>query len=157
MKMLAQQIEELIKKFKNDFYDLDEELTTIKISQDKWSIKEIIGHLIDSASNNHQRFVRMKISEEISFPDYNNEEWLKAQHHQNMKFNELMNLFYFFNKLLIGIIEEVDDNQLTHKWKVTWFENKDFITLEELMIHYVDHLKGHYHHMHERLNELINL
>ena len=42
----------------------------VKLGPDKWTLKEMVAHLIDSASNNHQRFVRLQIGHEISFPGY---------------------------------------------------------------------------------------
>ena len=47
----------------------------------KWSKKETLGHLIDSASNNHQRFVRMQLEPQISLPSYKQELWVGAQHY----------------------------------------------------------------------------
>ncbi|HEY0405248.1 MAG TPA: DinB family protein, partial [Pyrinomonadaceae bacterium] len=48
----------------------------------KWSPKEIIGHLIDSAANNHQRFVRAQFTDELIFPGYAQNEWVAVQHYR---------------------------------------------------------------------------
>jgi len=58
---------------------LSEEILTFRPSGDAWSVKEIIGHLIDSASNNHQRFVRLQLVKQLTFPDYgpNNIHWVR--------------------------------------------------------------------------------
>ena len=45
----------------------------------KWSKKEILGHLVDSASNNHQRFVRARFQDELVFPGYEQDDWVAAE------------------------------------------------------------------------------
>jgi len=118
MNNIAKDLDEIIEIFRNDFCELDEQITSLRISQDKWTLKEIIGHLIDSASNNHQRFIRFQLSEVLEFPDYKNSEWLKIQNHQNMKFLELLLLFYYYNKLIINIILNIDEKFLENKWNI---------------------------------------
>lgn len=104
MENVCKELDNIIELFKKDYLNLDESLTEVRISDDKWTLKEIIGHLIDSASNNHQRFVRLKLSSEIEFPDYNNIEWLQSQNHNNMRFSDLLLLFYYYNKLIVNIL-----------------------------------------------------
>mgnify|MGYP000031661517 CR=1 FL=1 len=154
MNNIAKEIEEIIEIFRNDFSELDERITSLRISQDKWTLKEIIGHLIDSASNNHQRFIRFQLSEVLEFPDYRGSEWLRIQKHQNMKFLELLLLFYYYNKLIVNIILNMDEKCLENKWNINWDENSTFITFEKLIIHYVNHMKSHLTHFRERLSEL---
>lgn len=52
-----------------------------RIDPSTWSVKEIVGHLIDSASNNLQRFVRLQVSDSLVFPDYSqdNDAWVSIQ------------------------------------------------------------------------------
>lgn len=154
MKDTATDLENIIELFKKDYLNLDDLLAETKISEDKWTLKEIIGHLIDSASNNHQRFIRLILSEEIQFPDYNNEEWLQVQSHNEIKFSNLVSLFYYFNTLIVNILKNIDPKSLNNRWNVQWDENTSFITLENLAEHYVDHMRNHIIHFHERLAEV---
>ena len=55
---------------------------SVKPSPTRWSKKEILGHLIDSASNNHQRFVRALLHGELRFPAYEQEGWARCQDYQ---------------------------------------------------------------------------
>lgn len=157
MENVSKELDNIIELFKNDYLNLDETLTEIRVSDDKWTLKEIVGHLIDSASNNHQRFVRLKLSCEIEFPDYNNIEWLQSQNHNNMRFSELLLLFFYYNKLIVNVILNIDDKSLNNRWNVSWDENSSFITLETLANHYVEHMKIHMAHFKERLNEIEKL
>ncbi len=157
MNNIVKELDEIIEIFKSDYSELDESTSSIRISEDKWTLKEIIGHLIDSASNNHQRFVRFQLSKVLEFPDYKNKQWLEIQKHQNMKFSELLLLFYYYNKLITNIILNVDKKNLNNKWNVYWDENSTFITFEQLIVHYVDHIKSHLNHFRDRLSEIENI
>jgi hypothetical protein len=64
--------------FRDYLATVPEGLTAINPGPDKWSLKQIIGHLIDSASNNHQCFVRFCLVPELVFPKYDNEAWFHA-------------------------------------------------------------------------------
>lgn len=67
---------EVVENFHVFLSSINSDISNIKISEDKWSLREIIGHLIDSASNNHQRFVRLQYSDLLDFPAYEAEQSL---------------------------------------------------------------------------------
>lgn len=157
MENVSKELDNIVELFKKNYLNIDESLTEIRVSEDKWTLKEIIGHLIDSASNNHQRFVRLNLSSEIEFPDYNNIEWLQSQNHNNMRFSDLLLLFYYYNKLIVNILLNIDDKSLNNRWNIAWEENSSFITLEKLATHYVEHMKIHMTHFKDRLNEIEKL
>jgi hypothetical protein len=58
-------------------------------SPDRWTIKEVLGHLIDSAANNHQRFVRAQFVSELVFPKYEQNEWVQSQHYNAIEWPQL--------------------------------------------------------------------
>ena len=62
------------------------------LASGKWSRKKILGHLVDSASNNHQRFVRAQLTESLSFPEYEQEGWVQSQHYQEESWADLVAL-----------------------------------------------------------------
>jgi hypothetical protein len=77
----------------------------------KWSAKQIVGHLIDSASNNHQRFVRARWQEDLVFPGYDQDAWVSAQEYSGARWRELIDLWEAYNlhlaRLMRGVPEEV--------------------------------------------------
>ena len=156
MENVAIELEKLVDSFYSNYINLEENITSTNLSNDKWSLKEIIGHLIDSASNNHQRFIRLQLNNNLNFSDYNKDQWLSIEKHNGMLFSELFSIFYFYNKLIKHIILNVNLNCLQNKWIIDWDENTKSITLEKLILHYVEHLKGHIIHFKERLEELKN-
>ena len=54
---------------------ISEDAAAQKPNPSKWSKKEILGHLIDSAANNHQRFIRLQLAREIGLPGYEQDNW----------------------------------------------------------------------------------
>ena len=117
----------------------------------KWSPKEVIGHLIDSASNNHQRFVRARFTEDLVFPGYQQEEWVEAQRYAGAPWVELVGLWSNFNLHLARVIEatpaevrqkpRVRHNLHELAWKAVPQDQP--ATLEYFMRDYVDHLRHH--------------
>jgi hypothetical protein len=108
----------------------------------KWSVKEILGHLVDSASNNHQRIVRLEIARDLSFPDYqsDNEKWVASQRYQEEDWNELIWLWKYFNLHLAHVIENIKPDALDHSWKSGAAAP---IRLGDLILDYLSHLKMH--------------
>jgi hypothetical protein len=75
----------------------------------KWSPKEIVGHLIDSAANNHQRFVRAQFQDDLVFPGYEQDEWVSAQRYQDALWQELLTLWRAYNLHIARLIEAMPD------------------------------------------------
>jgi hypothetical protein len=117
----------------------------------KWSPKQVIGHLIDSASNNHQRFVRVRFTDDLVFPGYEQEEWVAAQGYQDAPWADLVGLWRLFNLHLARVIEGVpapvrERPRARHNlhelaWKPVPQDRP--ATLEYFMRDYVELLKHH--------------
>jgi DinB superfamily len=73
-------------------------------SPGKWSAKEIIGHLIDSASNNHQRFVRARWQDDLVFQPYEQDAWVEAQNYVHAPWTELLTLWEAYNVHLARVM-----------------------------------------------------
>jgi hypothetical protein len=66
-------------------------------SPGKWSPKEIVGHLVDSASNNHGRFVRAQLQDDMTFSGYEQDDWVRVQDYQERRWADLVLLWQAFN------------------------------------------------------------
>lgn len=77
------------------------------ITPGKWSSKQVIGHLIDSAANNHQRFVRAQEGPDLEFPPYVQDHWVLSQHYQDRPWNELTTFLQIYNHHLAHVIEHI--------------------------------------------------
>jgi hypothetical protein len=71
----------------------------------KWSAKEIIGHLVESASNNHQRFVRARFQDDLVFSGYEQADWVEAQRYQHAPWPDLVVLWREYNLHLARVME----------------------------------------------------
>jgi len=111
----------------------------------KWSKKEILGHLIDSATNNHQRFVRVQF-EETPFIIYNQDNWNLFSHHQDIPGSQVITFWELYNRYLLEIIKRIPANLLQRKCKTN--ESSD-VTLQWIIEDYVVHME---HHLHEIVN-----
>ena len=109
---------------------------------DEWSIKEIIGHLVDSASNNHQRWVRLQVDDVLSFPDYqrHNEKWVRIQRYNDRAWESLLQLWRLFNLHLAAMVKDVDKKCLRNIWLI---DEDTTVTLQDLMVDYLRHLLLH--------------
>jgi hypothetical protein len=117
----------------------------------KWSPKEIIGHLIDSASNNHQRFVRAQFTTDLVFPGYEQELWVESQRYASAPWRELVALWRSFNLHLARLMDATPDEIANvardpHNLDSIGFRDLpegEPATLAWFMNDYVDHLEHH--------------
>lgn len=117
----------------------------------KWSAREIVGHLIDSAANNHQRFVRAQFSNELIFQGYQQTEWVKVQGYKDEPWFQLVQLWQHYNLHLVHLISRIPEQTLTKSRaihnldSIAWqtVDKKDQTTLEYFVRDYVAHLSHH--------------
>lgn len=105
-----------------------------------WSKKEILGHLIDSASNNHQRFVRAQLAPAYEGPSYGQERWVSVQSYVAESWPDLVNLWLLYNRHLLHIVRNVPEAALTVPCAIGGGAP---VPLAEVISGYVDHLEHH--------------
>jgi hypothetical protein len=118
----------------------DEAAAAVPRAPGKWSRKQTLGHLIDSAANNHQRFIRLQLTPRIDLPGYEQDAWVRLQRYQERPWLELIQLWQSYNTQLAAVIRTVDTKALQHVWHTP--DGQD-LTLEFLMSDYVRHLRHH--------------
>ena len=130
---------------------LDDDTNQRRPASGKWSPREIIGHLVDSASNNHQRFVRAAVQETLTFQGYAQDEWVALQKYQESSWPDLVALWAGFNRHIAHVMASVPEPvrtrvHATHNLREITFHRPaagDPATLEYLMRDYVRHLQHH--------------
>lgn len=105
----------------------------------KWSRKQILGHLIDSAANNHQRFIRLQLAAELQFPGYQQNEWVALNQYASSPWAELVALWASYNRHLARVIEYIAPETLGHVWD----SGNNRYTLEFIVSDYLAHLRHH--------------
>lgn len=119
---------------------LSEETLQVRPAPGKWSTKEIIGHLVDSASNNHQRFVRAMRSEQPVIR-YEQDDWVTLQRYQTVDSRELIGLWELYNRHLAHLIAGMSETDLEQ----TLDMGGEQVTLQYCAEDYVRHLEHHLH------------
>jgi len=117
----------------------------------EWSARQVLGHLIDSAANNHQRFVCARFVEDLAFPGYDQERWVRAQHYDGEAWQTLVELWRLYNVHLAHIVDHIPESvllrpRLPHTLDViAWQPVKadEPVTLEYLIRDYIGHLQQH--------------
>lgn len=110
------------------------------IAPGKWSSKQVIGHLIDSAGNNNQRFVRAQQAPELVSPGYVQNHWVESQHYQDRSWDELTTFWHLFNHHLAHVIEHIPEDQRGVQCTIGASAP---VTLGFLVHDYIVHLRHH--------------
>ncbi|MCV2484945.1 DinB family protein [Flavobacterium sp. SH_e] len=107
----------------------------------KWSKKEILGHLVDSAIHNLVRFTEINYSEKpYRHRPYNQIDLVNINQYQKIDIKELTQLWYTINKQIVRLMKSVDEKALNYKIILT---DESEIDLRFLMTDYVEHLEHH--------------
>lgn len=122
-----------------------------KSSPDEWSPIEILGHLIDSAANNHQRFVRAQFTDDLVFPGYEQDQWVSSQMYADESWTDVIQLWSSYNLHIHHLASVIPEAILT-KPRTTHnldqialkpVDKNEATTLEYFIRDYVDHLRHH--------------
>ncbi|HEY6371709.1 MAG TPA: DinB family protein [Candidatus Sulfotelmatobacter sp.] len=105
-----------------------------------WSRKQVIAHLIDSASNNHQRFVRAALQAFLEFPNYDQEGNIRVQAPQEADWLLLVSLWAAYNRYLAHILAHLPASKLATPCRIG---SRDPVSLESVATDYVTHLVHH--------------
>lgn len=120
--------------------ELGEEDASHQPSAGTWSPKEVLGHLIDSAANNHQRFVRGMAAPQVELPKYDQLHWVESQRYAAARWADLVNLWLLYNRHLLHVLRGMPAEQRAHLCVVG---DDAPVSIAELARGYVEHLEHH--------------
>lgn len=131
--------------------DIPEEQSRHKSSPDEWSSIEVMGHLIDSAANNHQRFVQAQFTDDLVFRGYEQDQWVSSQKYRDESWPDVIDLWSSYNLHLLHVVSVIPEDVMTkaraqHTLDEIAFrlpDKNEPATLEYLIRDYVDHLRHH--------------
>ena len=106
----------------------------------RWSKKEILGHLIDSVSNNHQRLVRAQFAARTEFPAYEQEAWVATQAYGAESWPDLVNLWLLYNRHLLHLLRHFPEKALQHEVSIG---GKTPATVAFMAEDYLRHMNHH--------------
>jgi hypothetical protein len=144
LKKVIDRLQEHIDTVPSKFLKFSETELRRKPTPDKWSKKELLGHLIDSATNNHVRFIKIQFMPEPFFVEgYAQNDWVRIQNYNQIETQHLVNFWEIYNEHILFIMQNTPDEKLNLKITAEQpFEEAD--TLFFLMKDYVDHMDHHF-------------
>lgn len=137
-KHLSKQIKQVIETSLNEFDSIAEDVWTEKHSPEKWSKKEVLGHLADSAMNNIHRFIRIRHGDKTNIW-YQQDAWVKASDYQNQDLQSVQILWQALNVQIARIWDNLEEEDMQKTIPV----KDETPTLQFLMEDYIDHLNHH--------------
>jgi hypothetical protein len=115
-----------------------------KASPSQWSIKEELGHLLDSAANNHQRIVRAQLEDNPAMPGYDGDQWVTLHRYQDRDWSALIAIWVSLNRQLLAAAEAVPDSAWSRTCTIA---GSAPLTLKFVFDDYLDHMMQHLRHM----------
>ncbi len=139
---IQNEIQELVVQWAPKLQDIPETVLNNHRNKQNRTIKQILGHLTDSAVNNHHRVVRLQYNEDLNFPDYrqDNDTWIRIQNFQNENWGDLVTFWKYYNIHLVHVIANINSSCLKNSWRD--FEGT-VETLDSVVKGYLWHLNLH--------------
>jgi hypothetical protein len=148
---LAQRLNEILDEAGPKLSNVTEAEASRARAPGKWSSKQIIGHLIDSAINNHARFVRAQLQDDLVFPGYDQDAWVRVHRYDLRDWSELVSDWRVYNRRIAALMGATPDAELDRPRKRHNLHEIGFqplpkgaeATLGFLMSDYIVHLHHH--------------
>jgi hypothetical protein len=153
-KSIIQELLNLIKEWEPKLLALPDEVIIERRNSQNRTIKQIVGHMVDSASNNTHRIIHLQYQQSpLIFPDYanlgNNDRWIAIQNYQDEEWNNLVQLWKYTNIHIVHVIQNINTEKLDNVW-ISALNEK--ISLKAMVVDFPRHFKLHC----DEINELIN-
>ncbi len=106
-----------ILRLENELSSIEKDLTKIKPGQNKWSPNELLGHLVDSALNNHCRFILMQTEDNLVFDGYDENKWVELQKYNDRDWSDILDTWVTLNINIIETLEAVNPQLWNKEFK----------------------------------------
>jgi nitroreductase len=146
------QLRSLIVRLPGRLAAISREAASAKPGPDSWSAKEELGHLIDSAANNHQRIVRAQLEDNLALPEYDGERWVELHGYQNREWTELIAYWRTANAQLLAAAESAPQSAWSHTLTVG---SSEPMTLGFVLDDYVTHMFHHLRHIGIEVDDIL--
>lgn len=143
MQSSASELLAIINEYLPRLNTLNEEESFIKPLPNKWSKKELIGHLIDSAQNNVRRFIVAQY-ENNPVVTYKQDDWVSINNYQSYQLRDLIQLWFLTNKQICSILSNISEDALQRTCQTESLHSIDWLSKD-----YIKHMK---HHLHQILD-----
>jgi hypothetical protein len=137
-------LRDLLQRVPDRLNKLSKDTVDRKSAPSAWCQKEELGHLLDSAANNHQRIVRAQFEDKLAMPGYEQNRWVAVHAYQHRDWAELVELWQSLNRQLLAAAEAVPDSAWSHTLTVA---GSAPLTLQFVFDDYVAHMLHHLKHI----------
>ena len=137
---LGQHFRERLSKAEAALQSITEATASGVDSKGVWTRRQVLGHLLDSAANNHIRFVDAAINGEYSGPKYDSDEWVRLHDYANLSWSFLLEQWHVRNVMLAQVVDHIPEDKLAAQCTIG--EDKP-VTLKFVIEDYLDHLDSH--------------
>jgi hypothetical protein len=137
-------LRELLKSVPSRLGALSADTVEKKATPSVWSHKEELGHLLDSAANNHQRIVRALLEDSLAMPGYEQNRWVSVHSYQRREWRELIEVWEALNRQLLAAAEAIPDSGWSRTLTVAGSEP---LTLKFIVEDYIAHMLHHLRHI----------
>jgi hypothetical protein len=135
---------DLLERIPGRLKKLSDDSAGRKATPSTWSPKEELGHLLDSAANNHQRIVRAQLEDNLSMPGYDQNAWVAMHGYQRREWKELIALWEALNRQLLAAAAAVPDSAWSRTLTVA---GSGPLTLQFIFEDYIVHMVHHLRHI----------
>jgi hypothetical protein len=143
MQSTAFELEAVIDQHVASLHAMPEDKMAYKPSPSKWSRKEIVGHMVDSAQNNIRRFIVAQYEENPAI-GYKQDNWVAISNYQNYDLTDLINLWFLLNKHIVIILKNMPPEMMQRSCRTESLHSIDWLAQD-----YLKHLR---HHLHQVLD-----
>ncbi|UCH13773.1 MAG: DinB family protein [Bacteroidales bacterium] len=152
--LIGRELLSLVEEWEQKLLALSSDVISERRNSQNRNIKQIVGHMVDSASNNIHRIVHLQYGNiPLVFPNYathgNNDRWIAIQNYEEEDWNNLVQLWKFTNIHIVHVIQNINSEKTENKWMSG--ENEE-ISLEDMVVDFPRHFKLHL----DEISELIN-
>lgn len=144
----------LVNEWELRLLSLPEEVIGNRRNIQNRTIKQIVGHMVDSASNNTHRIIHLQYNmSPLIYPDYanlgNNDRWIAIQNYQNENWENLVQLWKYSNLHIAHVIDNVNPEKLNNEWISALHQQ---VSLKAMILDYLSHFKLHLNEIEDLIN-----
>jgi hypothetical protein len=152
---ISQELLSLIEKWEPKLAALPDDVIAERRNSQNRTIKQIVGHMVDSASNNTHRVIHLQYQQSpLVFPDYanfgNNDRWIAIQNYQEEEWNILVQLWKYTNIHFCHVIQNINTEKVANEW-ISGLNEK--ITLEAMIVDFPRHFQLHLNEIDEVIDK----
>jgi hypothetical protein len=136
---LSERLDGVIRAAVSWLVTLSDEDASVPEREGKWSAKEVVGHLTDSAVNNLARMVRMQGPDPLAFAGYEQEAWVRRQDYREREWSAVLGLWFALNEHVVWMVRHIERDLLANEGMI----EGDRLTLGYLIEDYIAHMQHH--------------